>query len=67
MRRLAKTASYWVVHISVAVSVAWALTGNLKAALAIGLLEPSVQAFVFYFHDMVWERKSRGAEPEPAV
>lgn len=63
MRRLAKTGSYWVVHITVAVAVAWALTGNLAAALAIGLLEPTVQAFVFYVHEWLWERKS--AEPAP--
>jgi uncharacterized membrane protein len=56
MRRLAKTGSYWVVHITVAVSVAWALTGNLAAAMAIGLLEPTIQAFVFYFHEWLWER-----------
>lgn len=62
MRRLAKTASYWIIHITVAVTVAWALTGNLAAAMAIGLLEPSVQAVVFYFHEWFWDRKSqRGA------
>lgn len=59
MRRLAKTGSYWVVHITVAVMVAWALTGNLAAAMAIGLLEPTVQAFVFYLHEWFWERKGR--------
>ncbi len=65
MRRLTKTASYWLVHISVAVTVAWALTGNLAAAMAIGLLEPTVQAFVFYFHEMLWERK--GPRPQEAT
>jgi uncharacterized membrane protein len=65
MRRLAKTGSYWVVHITVAVSVAWALTGNLAAAMAIGLLEPTVQAFVFYLHEWLWERKA--ATPALAV
>jgi uncharacterized membrane protein len=58
MRRLAKTGSYWVVHICVAITVAWVLTGNLAAALAIGLLEPTVQAFVFYIHEWLWERKA---------
>jgi uncharacterized membrane protein len=58
MRRLAKTGSYWVVHITVAVTVAWVLTGNLAAAMAIGLLEPTVQAFVFYIHEWLWERKA---------
>ncbi len=58
MRRIAKTGSYWCVHIGVAVSLAYLLTGNLTAAMAIGFLEPTVQAFVFYFHDMLWERKA---------
>jgi uncharacterized membrane protein len=63
MRRLAKTGSYWILHITVAVVVAWALTGNLAAALAIGLLEPTVQAVVFYFHEMFWEWKGRAPAP----
>jgi uncharacterized membrane protein len=56
MRSLAKTATYWVLHISVASSLAFALTGDLNAALAIGLLEPSVQAVVFFLHERAWER-----------
>lgn len=58
MRRLAKTGSYWLVHITVAITVAWALTGNLAAAMAIGLLEPTVQAVVFYGHEWLWDRKA---------
>ena len=61
MRRIAKTASYWCVHISVAITLAYLLTGNLAAAMAIGFLEPTVQAFVFYFHEWLWERKSTPA------
>jgi uncharacterized membrane protein len=56
MRSIAKTATYWVLHISVASSLAFALTGDINAALAIGLLEPSVQAVVFFFHERAWER-----------
>lgn len=58
MRRLMKTGTYWVTHITVAVLVAWAVTGNLAAALALGLLEPTVQAFVFFIHEWLWERKA---------
>jgi uncharacterized membrane protein len=54
-RMLAKTATYWVCHISVASTLAYALTGNLHAAIGIGLLEPSIQAVVFLFHERVWE------------
>lgn len=53
---LRKTASYYLVHIAVAALVAYAVTGNLKAALALSLLEPTVQAFIFFFHEKGWER-----------
>lgn len=63
MRRVAKTASYWCVHILVAITLAYLLTGNLAAAMAIGFLEPTVQAFVFYLHDWLWERRHRDTSP----
>ena len=56
MLRLFKTGTYWLCHITVAISLAYLLTGNWHAALAIGLLEPTVQALVFYFHELAWER-----------
>ena len=56
MRLVAKTASYGVVHICVAVTVAYALTGNLAIAIGIGLIEPAVQTIVFAIHEKVWER-----------
>ena len=57
MRRIAKTASYWCLHISVATLLTWLLTGNFHAALAVGLLEPTVQAFVFFGHDWLWDHR----------
>ncbi len=56
MERLFKTGTYWICHITVACTLAYLLTRNWHAALAIGFLEPSVQAVVFYFHEMAWER-----------
>lgn len=53
---LKKTASYYVVHISVAALVAYAVTGNLLMSLTLSLLEPTVQAFAFFFHEKTWER-----------
>lgn len=53
---LRKTASYYLVHIVVASAVAYAVTGSLHAALAMSLLEPTVQAVAFFFHDKLWER-----------
>ena len=53
---LTKTASYYVIHITVAACVAYAVTGNLIASLTLSLLEPTVQAFAFFFHEKAWQR-----------
>lgn len=55
MRTLAKTGTYWVCHITVASTLAYVLTGQWHAALAIGLLEPSIQAVVYLLHERLWE------------
>ncbi len=60
---LKKTASYYLMHILVAVAVAYAVTGNLMMALTLSLIEPTVQAFAFFFHEKAWERRRRQANP----
>lgn len=57
-RRIAKTMTYCMMHITVATIVAYVLSGNWAVALSIGLIEPFVQTFVFYFHETAWESKS---------
>lgn len=56
---LKKTASYYVMHIIVAAMVAYAVTGNLVMAFTLSLVEPTVQAFAFFFHEKAWERWDR--------
>ena len=53
---LLKTATYCAMHFCVAVLVAYALTRDWRAALAIGVIEPFVQTFFFAIHDRVWCR-----------
>ena len=53
---LRKTASYYVVHVTVAALVAYAVTGNFFLALTLSLLEPAVQAIAFFFHEKAWQR-----------
>lgn len=62
---LYKTASYYILHISVAALVAYAVTGNLLMALTLSLLEPTVQAVAFFFHEKVWARAG-GTNTPPA-
>ncbi|MEG2560383.1 MAG: DUF2061 domain-containing protein, partial [Acinetobacter sp.] len=34
--------------------VAYVITGNLIMAATLSLIEPTVQAFAFFFHEKVW-------------
>ena len=55
-------------HITVAALVAYAVTGNLWIAFTLSLLEPTVQAVAFFFHEKAWERwGQRGHSAGPAL
>lgn len=69
---LKKTASYYVMHIAVALAVAYAVTGSLAMSVTLSLVEPTVQAVAFFFHEKLWERIGqrgalvrRSSAPEP--
>ncbi len=51
-----KTLSYGAMHMSIAILVAFALSGSWKVALAIGLIEPCVQTIAYFFHERIWHR-----------
>lgn len=55
-RTLMKTGSYYVMHIVVAATVAYTVTQNVWASLTLSLLEPSVQAVAYFFHERAWTR-----------
>lgn len=55
-RTLMKTGSYYVMHIVVAAAVAYAVTGHLWAALTLSILEPTVQAVAYFFHERAWAK-----------
>ena len=61
-----KTASYAIMHLVVAIAVAYALTLDWRKALAIGILEPFVQTFAFTLHDRYWRKRNamRAGMPE---
>jgi uncharacterized membrane protein len=69
MRTAKKTASYSLMHLIVAFCVAYALTRDWRAALAIGTIEPIFQTIAFAIHEKVWTRldlrQARTALPAP--
>ena len=58
MITLKKTGSYYVMHITVAALVGYAITGNLWMALTLSQVEPTVQACAFFLHEKAWERRA---------
>ena len=66
-RDLMKTASYYVLHMCVAASVAYAVTGQLWAAITLSLLEPTVQAVAYFFHERFWQSRPAAILPGAAV
>jgi uncharacterized membrane protein len=61
-RMLKKTFSYYIMHITVAMLVAYMVTGSLIIAATLSLLEPTVQAVAFFIHERIWERKTETSE-----
>jgi uncharacterized membrane protein len=60
-RNLTKTLSFLALHLIVGFSVAYLFTGSLALAGGIALVEPLVNAVVFFFHERAWERGKRPA------
>ncbi|MBX3485243.1 DUF2061 domain-containing protein [Phenylobacterium sp.] len=58
MRFAAKTATWSLVHMTVAIAVAYALTRNWQAALAVGLIEPIFQTVAFALHERAWATRA---------
>ena len=60
-RNLSKTVSFLVLHLIVGFSVAYAFPGSFALAGGIALVEPLVNAVVFFFHERAWEEGKRPA------
>ncbi|MBW3695367.1 DUF2061 domain-containing protein [Vibrio sp. T187] len=53
-----KTASFAVVHFSVAFTVTFLLTGDALIGGVVAMIEPSINSVAYYFHEKVWANKS---------
>lgn len=53
---MTKTASFAVVHFTVAFTVGYAMTGSVVVGGAIALVEPAVNTVAYFIHEKVWER-----------
>lgn len=60
-RDLAKTFSYLLVHLGTGFTVAYLLTGSAAVAGGIALVEPLVNAVVFFVHERLWQGRGAAA------
>lgn len=66
-RMFKKTLSYYIMHITVAMIVGYVVTGSLWMAITLSLVEPTVQAVAYFFHERIWDKKSAVDNQEASV
>jgi uncharacterized membrane protein len=54
---MAKSAAFGVVHLGIAFSVSYALSGSLAVAGAVTVVEPICNTVAHYFFDRWWSRR----------
>lgn len=54
-----KTLSFAAIHMSVAFTVGFAMTGDVWVGGALALIEPCCNTVAYYFHERFWQRHSR--------
>ena len=63
-----KTASFALVHFTVAFTVGYLMTGSVVVGGAIALVEPLVNTVAYYIHEIVWRwKETKQAKPATAV
>lgn len=62
--RALKPVTYSLMHLVVAISVAYALTRDWRIALGVGLIEPMVQTVAYMLHEKAWSFGGKRA-PSP--
>lgn len=65
-RKLIKTGTYSMMHLIVAVTVAYALTRDWHIALGVGIIEPMVQTVAYSIHEALWGKVEATAKDDRA-
>jgi len=57
-----KPVTYSLMHLAVAIGVAYALTRDWRIALGVGVIEPMVQTVAYMIHERAWSLGGRKAK-----
>jgi uncharacterized membrane protein len=58
-----KTASFAVIHFSVAFIVTYLLTGDAFIGGLMATIEPAINSIAYFFHERVWQRNKHNMAP----
>jgi uncharacterized membrane protein len=64
---LRKTLAFGAIHLLIAVSVGWLLTGSFVLAGALAIVEPLCNTVAHYFFDRWWQRGEPRGLPATAT
>jgi uncharacterized membrane protein len=58
-----KTITFTTMHITIAFTVVYVMTGSVMVGGAVALVEPLVNSVGYFVHERVWERFRNRAHP----
>jgi uncharacterized membrane protein len=56
-----KTASFTLMHISIAFTIVYVMTGDFMVGGAVALVEPLINSVGYFFHERFWARRGNPA------
>lgn len=54
-----KVLTYGIMHFMVAFMVSFLLTGSIKVAGLIAIIEPLIQTVAYFFHEKIWDKHNQ--------
>ncbi|NVZ10921.1 DUF2061 domain-containing protein [Allochromatium humboldtianum] len=64
---MTKTLTFGVVHMTVAFTVAYLMTGSVVIGGALALVEPAVNTVAYFFHEKTWDWIRASRRPSVAA
>jgi len=56
-KSLLKTISFGAMHISIAFTIVYLMTGDFMVGGAVALVEPLCNSVAYFFHERLWDRR----------
>ena len=62
-----KTISFAAMHISIAFTIVYLMTGDFMVGGAVALVEPLCNSVAYFLHERLWDRRRSRGTPEPVA